>query len=110
MSEKIVFAKLVTGEMVLAEKDDAAGCIKNICLVQVMPTSAGSMQIAIVPYGFPFEDEVRGEISISNVLFEFKDVPGDLADKYIETKTNIKIAPRMGGLGGGSKSGSGIIL
>lgn len=115
MSDNLVFAKLVTGEMVLAEKDDSGECIKNICLVQVMPTQTGSMQIAIVPYGFPFEEEVRGEISMGNVLFQFKDIPADLADKYIETRSNIKIASNMGGLGGNpgggqGKGGSGLIL
>lgn len=113
MSDNIVFAKLVSGEMVLAEKDEAAGLIRNICQVQVMPTQTGSMQIAIVPFGFPFEEEVRGEINLTNVLFEYKDVPGDLADKYIETKTNIKRATNMGGLGGdaqGGSRGSGLIL
>ncbi len=49
---------------------------------------------------------------MANVLFEFKEVPGDLADKYIETRSNIKIASNMGGLGGNPAggSGSGIIL
>jgi len=112
MSENIVFAKLVTGEMVLAEKGE--GKIQNICQVQVMPTQTGSMQIAIVPYGFPFEEEVRGEIDMANVLFEYKEVPADLADKYVETKSNIKIASSMGGLGGnpagGQGGGSGLIL
>lgn len=113
MSDNIVFAKLVTGEMVLAEKGENGESIKDICLVQVMPTPSGSMQIAIVPYGFPFEDEVRGEISMVNVLFTFKDVPGDLAAKYIETRSNIRIASNMSGLGGnpgGGKGGSGLIL
>jgi hypothetical protein len=112
MSDKIVFAKLVSGEMILAEKDAEAGVVRNICQVQVMPTQTGGMQIAIVPFGFPFEDEVRGEIALANVLFEFKDVPTDLADKYIETKTNIRRAPSMNGLGGGGQQGggSGLIL
>jgi len=115
MSDNMVFAKLVTGEMVLAEKSESGESIKNICLVQVMPTQSGSMQIAIVPYGFPFEEEVRGEISNANVLFTFKNVPGDLADKYVETKSNIMRASNMnglGGVGGGEKQGggSGLIL
>ncbi|PLX71535.1 MAG: hypothetical protein C0602_00930 [Denitrovibrio sp.] len=116
MSENIIFGKLVTGEMVLGEKDDENNNIKNICLVQVMPTQSGSMQIAIVPYGFPFEEEVRGEISMNNVLFQFKEVPTDLTDKYVETKSNIMRASNMGGLGGnpqggqGGQGGSGLIL
>jgi len=112
MSDNIIFAKLVTGEMVLAERDESGEKIVNICQVQVMPTQQGGMQIAIVPYGFPFEEDVRGEISMANVLFQYKDVPADLSDKYVETKTNIKRAPSMNGLGGnpGSGSGSGLIL
>ncbi len=78
MTENIVFAKLVTGEMVLAEKDEAADKIKNVCLVQVMPTQSGSMQIAIVPYGFPFEEEVRGGKSIWQMFFSS-------LKKYLET-------------------------
>lgn len=112
MNENVVFAKLVTGEMILAEKDTEAGVVKDVCQVQVMPTQTGSMQIAIVPFGFPFEDEVRGEISLNHVLFEYKEVPTDLIDKYVETKTNIKRAPSMNNLGGGGQQGggSGLIL
>lgn len=105
MLDNIVFAKLVSGETILGIKDTAAGVVKDVCLVQAMPTHTGSLQIAIVPFGFPFEDEVRGEISLSHVIFEYKDCPGDLANKYIETKSNIKIAANLGG-----GSGSGIIL
>jgi hypothetical protein len=113
MTENITFAKIISGETIMGIKDEEAGVIKDIVMVQAMPTQTGSMQIAILPYGFPFEDEVRGEIKLDHVLFEYKEVPGDLTDKYIETKSNIKIANNMGGLGNpgsGGSSDSGLIL
>ncbi len=107
MIDNIVFAKLVSGETIIGIKDQAAGVVKDVVLVQAMPSHTGALQIAIVPFGFPFEDEVRGEISLSHVIFEYKDCPADLANKYVETKSNIKIAGNLGGLGG---SDSGLIL
>lgn len=105
MNENIVFAKLVSGETIIGTKDEQAGVIKDLVLVQAMPTHTGALQIAIVPYGFPFEDEVRGSVAASHVIYEYKDVPADLANKYIETKSNIKIAGNLNGLGGTSDSG-----
>jgi len=111
MTENLIFAKVISGETVMGIKDEAAGVLKDVVMVQAMPTQAGSMQIAILPFGFPYEDEVRGEIKLDHILFEYKDVPGDLADKYVETKSNIKIANNMGGLGNpGGGSDSGLIL
>ncbi|MCD8553975.1 hypothetical protein [Seleniivibrio sp.] len=109
MVDNIMFAKLVSGETIIGIKDEEAGVCKDVVLVQAMPTHTGSLQIAIVPFGFPFEDEVRGSIRLDHVVYEYKDTPADLANKYVETKSNIKIAGNLGGFGGGS-SDSGLIL
>lgn len=108
MVENIMFAKLVSGETIIGIKDEAAGVCKDVVLVQAMPTHTGSLQIAIVPFGFPFEDEVRGSVRLDHVVYEYKETPADLANKYVETKSNIRIAGNLGGLGG--KSDSGLIL
>jgi len=109
MSENVRFVKLVSGENVIGVLED--GVIKDLVMVQAVP-AGGGMQIAILPYGFPFEEDVRGEIKEEHIMFEFDKLPEELLNKYIESKSDIKIAsPGMGGMGGGAQQGgSGIIL
>jgi hypothetical protein len=83
-----------------------------VVVVQAVPVGGSGIQIAILPFGFPYEEEIGGEIGWDKVMYVYNEFPEDLKNKYIEAKTNIRIAGGMGGLGGGSpkSSGSGIIL
>lgn len=103
MSDNLKFVKLVSQETVIGVQDGEV--LKEIVAVQAIPMNNGGMQIALLPYGFPYEDEVRGEIKMQHVLFEYKDVPEDLKNKYIETKSNIRIASGFGNMGGNDMGG-----
>ncbi len=100
----IKFVKLVTGEMIIGTYNQEQEKLEDIALIQVVPASSG-IQIAIVPYGFPFDEKIRGSVSMDKVVYEFDSVPSDLESKYIQAKSNITIStnmPQDNPLGGGS--------
>jgi hypothetical protein len=87
--------------------DEEAKRIKEVVMIQTIPT-AGGVQLAILPYGFPYEDEINGEIDGKFIIYEYTKVPEDLKKKYLEAKSNIKIASSLDGLSG--KGGGGLLL
>ncbi len=92
----IKFAKLVTGETVIGTYNEQRNAIEDVALIQVIPASSG-IQIAIVPYGFPFEEKIGGLIEMDKVVYEFENVPSDLENKYIQAKSNITISSNIPG-------------
>ncbi|TYB33537.1 MAG: hypothetical protein FXF49_05905 [Flexistipes sinusarabici] len=112
--ENIRFVKLVTGDSVMGEQEEETGKIKNIALIQAIP-SGNSMQVAVLPFGFPFEEEIGGEISEKDIIYEYSSVPEELRNKYLEAKSNIRISQNMDNLkdfqgGPGSGGNSGLII
>lgn len=105
--DNIRFVKLVSGDAILAVYEEETKTYKDIAVVQAIPSGAG-MQIAILPFGFPYEEEIGGEISADKVIYTYSKVPEELIEKYIEAKSNITIASSMGDLGG--STGSGLII
>ncbi len=90
----VKFVKLVTGETVIGTYNPEKNGLEDVAQIQVIPGSAG-IQIAILPYGFPFEEKITGFISTDKVVYEFSYVPQDLENKYYEAKSNIKISSTM---------------
>ena len=86
----VKFVKLVSGDTVIGTYNEIKNVLEDVALIQVVPGSAG-IQIAILPFGFPFEEKIGGEISMDKVLFEYSNVPEDLKSKYFEAKSNIKM-------------------
>jgi hypothetical protein len=107
--EDIKFVKLVTGDAVLATYDEENKLYKDIAVVQAIPAGNG-MQIAILPFGFPYEEEIGGEISEDKIIYTYSKIPEELKEKYIEAKSNIKIASNLNDLGGSSQGGNGLII
>jgi hypothetical protein len=105
MQYDIRLVKLVSGETVMGQFDPQTSALKDVVLIQSIPTGAG-VQLAILPYGFPFEDEICGEISERHILYNYVKVPEELTKKYLEAKSNIRIAS-LDSLG---NKGSGLIL
>ena len=89
--------KLVSSETVLAKYDEKTDSFKDIAVLQTIPTQQG-VQLAIMPFGYPFEQEFCGIIQRAHVLYEYKNCPEELQNKYIEATTNITLA--TGGLSG----------
>lgn len=89
MSYDIRLVKLVTSETVIGKfKEDK---LEEPAIIQTVPTQQG-VQIMLLPYGYPFEQEMKGEISLTHALYEFKDCPEDLKNKYLEATSNITLA------------------
>ena len=100
----IRLAKLVNGEMVLGKWDQEAGVIRDRPFCRRFPAQGG-VQMLLLPFGYPFDQEMTGEIELKHVLFQYKSTPEELKTKYLEAVTNLTLsAPGLRNLGG---TGSG---
>jgi len=107
MSYDIRLVKLVSGDMVVGKFDEGGKKIDDPATIQTMPTQQGT-QMVLLPFGYPFDQEMHGQISMEHVMFEYKTCPEELKTKYIEAVTNISMS--SGGLnlqGGPEAAGSG---
>ncbi len=106
MSHDIRLVKLVSGDMVVGKFNEEAKVIEEPASIQAMPTQSGT-QMVLLPFGYPFDQEMHGEISMDNVLFEYKTCPEELKTKYIEAATNISMTSGGLDLSGGDESSGG---
>lgn len=106
MSYDIRLVKLVSGDMIVGKFDEAGKKIDDPATIQAMPTQQGT-QMVLLPYGYPFDQEMHGEISMEHVLFEYKNCPEELKTKYIEALTNISMSSGGLDLSGGAGGGMG---
>ena len=97
MAYDIRMAKLVTGEMVLGKFDTDAHAINDPAVIQTVPTQQG-VQMLLMPYGYPFENDFTGSLSQNHVLYLYKNCPEELKTKYLEACSNLTLA--TGGLSG----------
>lgn len=97
MAYDIRLVKLITGELVLGKFDAENEKILEVATIQTVPTQQG-VQMMMLPYGYPFEQDFKGELSYKHVLYEYKSFPEDLKTKYIEAISNLTLS--TGGLGG----------
>lgn len=89
MSYDIRLVKLVTGETVIGKFSENK--IEEPAVIQTVPAQQG-VQIMLLPYGYPFDQEMRGELSMTHVIFEYKSCPEDLKTKYLEATSNITLS------------------
>lgn len=89
MAYDIRLAKLINGDIILAKFKDEK--FTEPAIVQTIPTEAG-VQMMLLPFGYPFEQEFNGEIGAEHVLYEYKSCPEELKNKYIEATSNITLA------------------
>lgn len=88
---KIRLVKLISGDFVIGVDEEEKKGIKNIGSLQFVPAENGGMSAALIPYGFPFEDEFKGFVGNDKVLYEIEKVPEDLQNKYTEATSDIKL-------------------
>lgn len=111
MAYDIRLMKLINGEMVLGKYAGDENKLKDVALLQVVPTQQGA-QMMLLPFGYPFETEIEGEISLDHIMYEYKKFPEELKSKYLEAVSNLTISTagdlkNLGGLGGGLGGGPG---
>ncbi|MEG2005213.1 MAG: hypothetical protein RR014_04160 [Bilophila sp.] len=102
MSKPIRLVKLVTGEMALGKFDAATNRLEDVATIQIAPTQQG-VQMMMLPYGYPFEQDFSGSVSGEHFLYEYKRLPDDLETKYLEACTNLTL--HTGGLVSGNPAG-----
>ncbi len=88
---EIRLCKLVSGDFIIGVNDTEKKGIKNIGSLQFVPADNGGMSVALIPFGFPFENEFIGFISDDKVIYEVENVPEDLQNKYTESTSSIKL-------------------
>lgn len=88
----IRLVKLINGDMVMGKWDEPGKKIMEPAQLQTMPTQSGGMQMLLLPFGYPFDQEIEGEISTEHVIFQYKNVPEDLKTKYLEATSNLTLS------------------
>lgn len=91
MSYTIRMVKLITGELVIGKYDSEKNTLNDIALLQIVPTQQG-VQMMMLPYGYPFEQEFSGSIDANRFIYDYKKVPEDLETKYLEACTNLTLS------------------
>ena len=56
MALPVRLVKLVTGELALGKFDAETDTLKDVAILQIVPTQQG-VQMMMLPYGYPFEQE-----------------------------------------------------
>ncbi|HMB32186.1 MAG TPA: hypothetical protein VKN82_10205 [Desulfohalobiaceae bacterium] len=92
MSYDIQLVKLINGDMALGKLDKEKGQLKDPAILQTVPTQQGSVQMALLPFGYPFDMEIQGEISLDHVIYYYKNIPDDLKNKYFEASSNLTLS------------------
>ena len=116
MSEDIQLVKLITGDMVIGKINEEQGKLKDPATLQTIPNQQGSVQMALLPFGYPFDNEIEGEISLEHVIYRYKNMPDDLKNKYLEASSNLTLSTpndlqNLGGTpGGGGMNNIGDLL
>jgi hypothetical protein len=91
MAYDIVLVKLINGDLVLGKKSEDGAMINDPALLQTVPSQQG-LQMIILPFGYPFETEITGEIEFKHVLYEYKSCPEELKTKYMEASSNLTLS------------------
>ena len=91
MSHEVKLVKLINGETVLGKWFQDENKLKDIAVIQTVPTQQGA-QMLILPFGYPFEAEIAGEISGDHILYFFKSTPPELETKYLEASSNLTLS------------------
>lgn len=97
MAYDIRLVKLVNGDLVIGKFEAGSDVIKEAAALQTVPTQQG-VQMMLLPYGYPFEQDFNGSIELRHVIYEYKSFPEDLKTKYLEACSNLTLS--TGGLGG----------
>ena len=91
MAYDIRLVKLVTGELVLGKYNSEADMLEDVAILQVIPSQQG-VQMMMLPYGYPFEQDFKGRIAAKHFLYPYDKLPEGLETKYLEACTNLTLS------------------
>ncbi|WP_028573907.1 hypothetical protein [Desulfonatronovibrio hydrogenovorans] len=92
MAYDIRLVKLVTGDMVLGKWQEQDKKLTDLAMLQMVPTQQGGVQMLLLPFGYPIDNELTGEVEERHILYVFKNLPEDLKNKYLEASSNLTIS------------------
>ncbi len=92
MAYDIRLVKMINGDMVIGKWGEVAGKIKDPVILQTLPTAQGGVQMMLLPFGYPFEQDIDGKLKQEHVMYEYKAVPEELKTKYMEATSNLTLA------------------
>lgn len=93
MAYDVRLVKLVTGELAVGKFESEA--LNDVAILQVVPAQQG-VQMMMLPYGYPFEQEFKGRIESRHFMYAYDKLPEGLEAKYLEACTNLTLS----GIGG----------
>ncbi|MCT4533955.1 hypothetical protein [Halodesulfovibrio sp.] len=96
MAYEIKLVKLVSGDMLIGKANVEDNMLTDVAVLQTVPTQQG-VQMMLLPFGYPFEQDFDAKISTEHVIYEYKECPEDLKTKYLEATSNLTVS--TGGLG-----------
>ena len=108
MQYDVRLVKLVSGDTVMGNYDAENKTLNDVVLIQAVPAMTGSVQLAMLPFGFPYEEEINAKLDERHIMYWFAKVPEELKNKYLEAKSSIKIASSLNAVSG--KDGGSILL
>jgi hypothetical protein len=91
MAYEIILVKLINGDLVLGKQGEDETKIIEPAQLQTVPSQQG-LQMIILPFGYPFETEITGEIDTKHVLYHFQTCPEELKSKYMEASSNLTLS------------------
>jgi hypothetical protein len=113
MAHDIKLVKLINGDNALGKLDEENRLLKDVAVLQTVPTQQG-VQMLLLPFGYPFENEITGDISMDHVMYVYKSFPEELKSKYTEAASGLSLSSAsdlqnlQAGLGGGAGGGDDI--
>lgn len=103
MAYDIRLVKLISGETVIGKFSADGEKIEDPAILQTVPSQQG-MSMMLLPFGYPFDAEMGGEVATRHVIYEYKACPEELKTKYLEACTNLTLS---GAAGLGDLTGAG---
>ncbi|MGE4292190.1 MAG: hypothetical protein AB7E32_08275 [Desulfovibrio sp.] len=91
MAYDIRLVKMVTGDMVVGKWSADGKKITDPAILQTVPTQQG-VQMMLLPFGYPFETDISGELSTEHVMYEYKTFPEELKTRYLEATSNLTLS------------------
>lgn len=92
MAYDIRLVKTSSGDMALGKWNEEQGKLTDLAMLQMMPTQQGGVQMVLLPFGYPIDNELTGEIDNRHIMYVYKNLPEDLKNKYLEASSNLTIS------------------
>ncbi|MFP4083777.1 MAG: hypothetical protein ACLFP9_03245 [Desulfonatronovibrio sp.] len=92
MAYDIRLVKIVSGDMVLGKWDEKEDKLTDLAMLQMIPNQQGGVQMVLLPFGYPIDNELTGELAGKHILYVYQNLPEDLKNKYLEASSNLTIS------------------